>query len=166
MEDYWLTLSWPLPLFRHSRATYIAQHGLSQEGVSVSFWTPKPLKSTPQDTQILWRGISKNVNLKHIIEFLSIPYDSHDIVQGYHALFDKFTHVYGWNLSILWSPLKFWTAKTFTIGIYGHPVFKSWLRPCSTMCDQYVVFIWQTILGMLIVNFKMIWSEIDTGELA
>ena len=28
-------------------------HGLSQQGVWVSFWTPKPLKSTPQDTQIL-----------------------------------------------------------------------------------------------------------------
>ena len=27
-------------------------HGLSQQGVWVSFWTPKPLKSTPQDTQI------------------------------------------------------------------------------------------------------------------
>ena len=26
-------------------------HGLSQQGVWVSFWTPKPLKSTPQDTQ-------------------------------------------------------------------------------------------------------------------
>ena len=27
-------------------------HGLSQKGIWVSFWTPKPLKSTPQDTQI------------------------------------------------------------------------------------------------------------------
>ena len=27
------------------------RHGLSQQGVWVSFWTPKPLKSTPQDTQ-------------------------------------------------------------------------------------------------------------------
>ena len=27
-------------------------HGLSQKGAWVSFWTPKPLKSTPQDTQI------------------------------------------------------------------------------------------------------------------
>ena len=26
-------------------------HSLSQQGVWVSFWTPKPLKSTPQDTQ-------------------------------------------------------------------------------------------------------------------
>ena len=33
-------------------------HGLSQQGVWMSFWTPKPLKSTHQDTQILLRGIS------------------------------------------------------------------------------------------------------------
>ena len=41
-------------------------HGLSQQGVWVPFWTPKPLKSTPQDTQILLCGISKNLNLKLI----------------------------------------------------------------------------------------------------
>ena len=33
-------------------------HGLSQLGSWVSFWTPKPLESTPQDTQIFLRGIS------------------------------------------------------------------------------------------------------------
>ena len=26
-------------------------HGLSQQGIWVSFWTPKPLKTNPQDTQ-------------------------------------------------------------------------------------------------------------------
>ena len=34
------------------------QHGLSQQGVWVSFWTNKPLNSTPQDTQIFLWGIS------------------------------------------------------------------------------------------------------------
>ena len=29
-------------------------HGLSQQGVWVSFWTPKPLKTTSQDIQIFW----------------------------------------------------------------------------------------------------------------
>ena len=29
----------------------ILAHGLSQQGVWVPFWTPKPLKRTPQDTQ-------------------------------------------------------------------------------------------------------------------
>ena len=28
--------------------------------------------------------------------------------------FDKFIHVYGWNVSILWSPLKIWTPKNLT----------------------------------------------------
>ena len=51
-------------------------HGLSQQGAWVPFWTPKPLKRAPQDTQIILCGISKNPNLKHIIEFfhlLTIP---------------------------------------------------------------------------------------------
>ena len=34
------------------------KHGLSQQGVWVSFWTPKPFKNTPQDTQIFLLGIS------------------------------------------------------------------------------------------------------------
>ena len=29
-----------------------SQHGLSQQGVWLPFWTPKPLNKTPQDTQI------------------------------------------------------------------------------------------------------------------
>ena len=33
------------------------------------FWTPKPLKIAPQDTKKLLCGISKNQNLKLIIEF-------------------------------------------------------------------------------------------------
>ena len=30
---------------------YSSYHGLSQQGVRVPFWTPKPLKRYPQDTQ-------------------------------------------------------------------------------------------------------------------
>ena len=30
----------------------LPNHGLSQQGVWVPFWTPKPLKSTPQNTHI------------------------------------------------------------------------------------------------------------------
>ena len=44
------------------------------------FEHPNPLKRTPQDTQIFLCGISKNLNLKLIIEFFSSPYNSHDIV--------------------------------------------------------------------------------------
>ena len=44
-------------------------YGLGQQGVWVPFWTPKPLKRTPQDTQFFVCGISKNLNLKFIKKF-------------------------------------------------------------------------------------------------
>ena len=68
-------------------------HGLSQQGAWVSFWTPKPLKRTPQDTQLFKCGISKNLNLKLIIEFfhlLLIPMFN-DIMH----YFEEFIHLYG-----------------------------------------------------------------------
>ena len=105
-------------------------HGLSQQGVWVPFWTPKPLQRTPQDTQIFVCGISKNLNLKLIIEsfhLLIIPMTLFNDVMPY---FDEFVHVYGWNISILWSPLKIWTPKNFTIANFRHPISKSWLRHC------------------------------------
>ena len=105
-------------------------HGLSQQGVWVPFWTPNPLKRTPQDTQIFLCGISKNLNLKLKIEFchlLIIPMTLFNDIMPY---FDEFIHVYGWNMSILWSPLKIWTPKNFTTANFRHPVSKSWLRHC------------------------------------
>ena len=42
--------------------------------------------------------------------------------------FDEFIHVYGWNMSILWSPLKIGTPQNFTTANFRHPVSKSWLR--------------------------------------
>ena len=39
----------------------------------------------------------------------------------------EFIHVYGWNMSILWFPLKIWTPKNFTTDNFRHPVSKSWL---------------------------------------
>ena len=103
-------------------------HGLSQQGVWVPFWTPKPLKRTPQDTQRILCGFSKNLNLKLIIEFyhlLLIPMTFFNDIMPYS---DEFIHVYGWNMSILWSPLKIWTPKNFTTANFRHPVSKSWLR--------------------------------------
>ena len=58
-------------------------HGLSQQGIWVLFWTPKPLKRTPQDTpQNILCGISQAYNW-----ISSSPYNSLDIVYWYHALF-------------------------------------------------------------------------------
>ena len=61
----------------------------------VSFWTPKPLKRTPHDTQIFLCGIFKNLNLKLIIEFfhfLIIPMTLFNDIMPY---FDEFIHVCG-----------------------------------------------------------------------
>ena len=58
------------------------------------FWTPKPLKRTPQDTLISLCGIPKNLNLKLIIEFfhlLTIPMTLLNDIMPY---FDEFIHIY------------------------------------------------------------------------
>ena len=113
------------------RPCHSQTHGLSQQGGWVPFWTPKPLKRTPQDTQIILCGISKNLNLKLIIELfhlLMIPMTLFNDIMPY---FDEFIHVCGWNMSILWYPLKIWTPQNFTTANFRHPVSKSWLRHWS-----------------------------------
>ena len=73
---------------------YDLPHGLSQQGVWASFWTPKPLERTPQDTHFLCE-ISRNLNIKLIIEFfhlLIIPMILFNDIMPY---FDEFIHVYG-----------------------------------------------------------------------
>ena len=44
--------------------------------------------------------------------------------------FAEFIHVYDWNMSILWSPLKIWTPQNFTTANFRHPLSKSWLKHC------------------------------------
>ena len=110
---------------RHS-----SHHGLSQQGIWVPFWTPKPIKRTPQDTQFSGGGISKNLNLKLIIEFFHLQTIPMTLFNDIMPYFDEFTHVYGWNMSILWYPLKIWTPQNFTAANFRHPVSKSWLRHC------------------------------------
>ena len=106
-------------------------HGLSP------FWTPKPLKSTPQDTQNLLCGITKNLNLKLIIEFFHLLKISMTLFNSIMPYFGEFIHVYGWNMSILWSPLKIWTPKNSTTANFRHPVSKSWLRHWSQPWPSY-----------------------------
>ena len=71
------------------------EHGLSQQGVWVLFWTPKPLKRTPQDTQIFLCGISKNLFLKLIIEFFHILIIPMTLFNNIMPYFDEFIQVYG-----------------------------------------------------------------------
>ena len=70
-------------------------HGLSQQGVWVLFWTPKPLKRTPQDTPKNLCGISKNLNLKLIIEFSHLFIIPMTLFSDVMPYFDEFIHVYG-----------------------------------------------------------------------
>ena len=65
------------------------------------------------------------------------------------SYFDKFIHVYGWNLSVLWYPSTIWTPKSFSIANFRHPVSKSWLRPCSWGSLKYmqgaqICIVWHT----------------------
>ena len=71
------------------------RHGLSQQGVWVPFWTPKPLKRTPQDTHIFLCGISKNPNLKLIIEFFHLLIIPMTLFNDIMPCFDEFIRVYG-----------------------------------------------------------------------
>ena len=59
------------------------------------FVTPKPLKSTPQDTHFFLRRISLSVNLKHIIEFFHLHIISMLLYMYIMPYFDKFIDVYG-----------------------------------------------------------------------
>ena len=76
----------------------------------------------------------RNFLTYHIIDLLFIIiYFPWQLYKDIIPHFNKFIHVYGWNLSILWHQLKNWTPKTFTIANLGHPVSKSWLRPSSSL---------------------------------
>ena len=65
------------------------------------FGHPNPLKMTPQDTQLFLCGISKNLNLKLIIEFSHLLIIPMTLCNGIMPYFDEFIHVYGLNMSIL-----------------------------------------------------------------
>ena len=131
------------------------KHGLSQQGVWVPFWTPKPLKRTPQDTQFFLCGISRNLNLKLIIDFFHLLIIPMTLFNGSMPYFDEFIHVYGWNMSILWSPLKIWTPKNFTTAKFRHPVSKSWLRHCLEMS---ITRIWFNFFYFNIIPWHCIWK--------
>ena len=71
------------------------KHGLSQQGVWVLFWTPKPLKRTPQDTPKKLCGISKYLNLKLIIEFFHLLIIPMTLCNDIMPYYDEFIHDYG-----------------------------------------------------------------------
>ena len=92
--------------WRNSECEWVKdlQHGRSQQGVLVPFWTPKPLKRTPQDTQIFLCRISKNVNLKLIIEFFQLLIIPMTLFNDIMPYFDESIHVYSWNIWVCCDP--------------------------------------------------------------
>ena len=78
---------------RYDFMSVTEHHGLSQQGAWVHFWTPKPLKRTPQDTQKFLCGISEN--LKLIIEFFHLLIIPMTFFYDIMPYFDEFIHVYG-----------------------------------------------------------------------
>ena len=70
-------------------------HGLSQHGVWVSFWTPKPLKSTPQDTKKMFVRNFIKMSIKHKIESFHHHIILMTLYKDIMPYFDKYIHVYG-----------------------------------------------------------------------
>ena len=68
----------------------VRYHGLSQQGVWVPLWTPKPLKRTPVDTHFFCVEISKNLNLKLIIEFIHLLIVPMTLFNDSMTYFDEF----------------------------------------------------------------------------
>ena len=71
-----------------------------------------------------------NITSFTVLDFIHLHIIQTSLYKDSMSCFDEFVHGYGWNLSILWSPLNIWMPQNFTIAKFGHPVSKSWLRPC------------------------------------
>ena len=69
-------------------------HGLIQQGVWVPFWTPKPLKSLPQDTQFLCEKFLK-MSISSIMDFCHLHVIPMRLYKDIMPYFDKCIHVYG-----------------------------------------------------------------------
>ena len=91
-----------------------------------------------------------NVNLNHIIEFYHLHIFPLIFYKETMPQFDTYIHVYGWNMSILWSPFKIWMPKDFIIANFRHPLSKSELRPWSNWHASFQIFsqLWCTLEGI------------------
>ena len=93
------------------------------------FGHPNPYREPLRTPKSFCVEFLKNLNLKLIIDFFHLLTIPMTLLNDIIPYFDEFIHVYGWNMSILWSPLKIWMPKNFTTTAnFRHPVSKSWLR--------------------------------------
>ena len=83
--------------WRYGRILYLF-HSHSYQGVWASF---VPLRIPNFLKENSW-----NVNLKYIIRWFHLHIIPMTLYKDNMPCFYKFIHIYGWNLSILWPPLK------------------------------------------------------------
>ena len=97
-----------------------------------AFLDTKTLKKHPSGhPKTFWWRISSSVNLKYIINFFHLHIIPMTLYKKIMPHFDKFIHVVGWNLSVLWYPSKIWTPKGFSIANFRHPVWPVTVEPCK-----------------------------------
>ena len=99
------------------------------------FLDTQTLKKHPSGhPNIFVKNFLKCESQAYIIEFFHLHIIPMTLYKDIMPYFDKFIHVYGWNRSFLWAPLKIWMPKYFTIAKFGHTVSKFRLRPCAKSC--------------------------------
>ena len=81
-------------LIGHVRLIERIRHGLSQQGVCVSFWTPKPFKSTPPDTQFLCEEFLKMSISSILLDFFHLHVIPMTLYKNIMPYLDKFILVY------------------------------------------------------------------------
>ena len=95
---------------------------------------PNPPKILPHDTQIfLGCNILKKSISRMELKFFPLYLIPMRLYNDSMLDFNEKIHVYDCYLSITVSSLKSRTPKNFTIVNFGHPVSKSWLRPCQQL---------------------------------
>ena len=95
-----ILLKQELILFKITRCDYCSmnvtqEHGLSQQGVWVSYWTPKPLKSTPRDTHFFLVKNFLKCQSQAYNKFFHLHFIPMTLYKDIMPNFDKFIHVYG-----------------------------------------------------------------------
>ena len=106
-------------------------HSLTQQGVWPSFGHPNPQKSPFTTPKIFCKEFLKLSISSTSFHFFHINIIPLALYMDIMLSFIELIHVYGCNLSILWSPLKRRMPKNSTTATFGYPVSKSLLRPST-----------------------------------
>ena len=154
-DEHWCQIDVTFHLFRNALYWFssviheqLNDHNISEKGVrtihKAKVYTS--FKRPEQGVRLIYGCVLYTRNYGNwIFHLLIIPMTLFNDIMPY---FDRFIPVYGWNMSILWSPIKVWTPKNFTTANFRHPVSKSWLRHCPQVPPgspkNVLVSIWNT----------------------